>query len=398
MFVDLLIVVLVGTFIGFLVGLVPGIHPNTLFVMLLASPVLYGHSPFLSLVFIVSVSVSNTISDFIPSIMLGAPEPATALSVLPAHRMLLSGKGYEALLLTVVGGMGVTMLTVATMPLLVYVVPAVYHMSKPFIGFVLALVLLWMITSEKHKKQAVVVSLLCGVFGLFSLSALPSSLSLFPVLTGLFGASALLLNTRTRTTLPQQETEPTVVLRKNAIFAGWFSGIISGMLPGVGSSQTGAITSQIFRTNRKDFLISLGGINTSNILFTFIMFHALGKIRSGATAAAAQILHESTNHALLLVASASLISCFISSVFVAKTGKKMLAGLCGTNYSRINTAVLIFLVVIVSLLSGPLGLLVFFTATLAGMYTIKTGVSRSLMMSYFILPTSLFFISGAVLT
>ncbi|MCK5636088.1 MAG: tripartite tricarboxylate transporter permease, partial [Thermoplasmatales archaeon] len=37
---------------------------------------------------------------------LGAPEADTALSVLPAHQLLLEGKGYEAVALSAIGSYG----------------------------------------------------------------------------------------------------------------------------------------------------------------------------------------------------------------------------------------------------------------------------------------------------
>ena len=92
MFLELLAFILVGIGFGTLTGLVPGIHPNTVFALLLTSAAtLQAIGPIYMAVFIVSVAISNTFTDFIPSIIFGAPDPATALSVLPGHRMLLAG-------------------------------------------------------------------------------------------------------------------------------------------------------------------------------------------------------------------------------------------------------------------------------------------------------------------
>ena len=105
--IELVLWLLAGTLVGMAVGLIPGLHPNT---VLLASIPLFLVSPSAAtLVFFVSLSVTNTIANFIPSVFFGAPEPGTALSVLPGHEFLLKGRGMEALFLTVVGGVGVVL-------------------------------------------------------------------------------------------------------------------------------------------------------------------------------------------------------------------------------------------------------------------------------------------------
>ena len=95
--------ILAGTF----TGLIPGIHTNTLAVILLALLGYLSSIPVLVLaVFLISMVITHSFLDFIPSIFFGAPEPATALSVLPGHNLLLKGEGYKALKLTVIGGLG----------------------------------------------------------------------------------------------------------------------------------------------------------------------------------------------------------------------------------------------------------------------------------------------------
>ena len=111
---------LLGTFLGVLTGLIPGLHVNNIAVIMLSiAPALlvslmflnqFGipevFIPLLLAITIVSMSIAHTFLDFIPSTFLGAPEGETALSVLPAHSMLLEGRGYEAVMLSAIGSLG----------------------------------------------------------------------------------------------------------------------------------------------------------------------------------------------------------------------------------------------------------------------------------------------------
>ena len=100
-----------GTALGSLTGLTPGVHVNTLALVLASlSPALLPvlgvvatlsgveeeTAPVLLVVVIVSAAVAHSFLDVLPSIFLGAPEEDTVLSTLPGHRMLLQGRGPEA--------------------------------------------------------------------------------------------------------------------------------------------------------------------------------------------------------------------------------------------------------------------------------------------------------------
>jgi putative membrane protein len=100
-----------GALLGALTGITPGVHVNTLCLVLLSSlpailPVAscaalwIGASaesvPFLMACLIVSAAVSHSFLDFLPSIFLGAPDEDEAVSALPGHRLLLQGRGLEA--------------------------------------------------------------------------------------------------------------------------------------------------------------------------------------------------------------------------------------------------------------------------------------------------------------
>ena len=114
-----LLFALVGVAAGALTGIVPGLHVNNLALLILAaggalSALVLAAFPSASLFeialltasLITSVAVTHTFVNCIPSTFLGAPDESTSLSVLPAHRMTLEGRGYEAVELSAVGSLG----------------------------------------------------------------------------------------------------------------------------------------------------------------------------------------------------------------------------------------------------------------------------------------------------
>lgn len=119
---------LLGCIAGIITGLVPGIHVNNVAYMVLAfssalvalAMLLFGWAlPSASQITIIVCSlvignaVTHTFLDFIPSVFLGAPDDSTALSVLPGHRMVLAGRGYEAVKCSVIGSFGAVICALA---------------------------------------------------------------------------------------------------------------------------------------------------------------------------------------------------------------------------------------------------------------------------------------------
>src|SRR3989344_277670 len=105
MILELIIALIIGVLIGTITGLTPGLHINLIITFLSLSffEKIISSNPFPMSIFIVSLSITHIITDFIPSILLGAPEEDSYLSILPGHRMLLEGRGYEAITLCIYG-------------------------------------------------------------------------------------------------------------------------------------------------------------------------------------------------------------------------------------------------------------------------------------------------------
>jgi len=104
---------LIGVLLGTATGIIPGIHPNNVALILLSLLPALSHSlsaflpathiPMLLASLLIAASITHTFLSFIPAAFVGAPEGDTALCVLPAHHLLLEGRAYEAVKLSAAG-------------------------------------------------------------------------------------------------------------------------------------------------------------------------------------------------------------------------------------------------------------------------------------------------------
>ena len=130
MFVELLIAIILGIIVGIFTGLIPGIHINLVAISTLTiAPFLLNYiDPIIVATFIISMAITHSFLDFIPSIFLGAPEAETALSILPGHKLLLEGKAYEAIKLTVIGSLCGLIITISLVPFFLITLGKIYSM------------------------------------------------------------------------------------------------------------------------------------------------------------------------------------------------------------------------------------------------------------------------------
>lgn len=160
--------IILGSFLGIFSGIAPGIHVNTLCAILIQlHPWVAGFinemkwipdneiTPVLISSMIISAAVVHSFLDIIPSIFFGAPGDPDCLSVLPGHRLLLSGKGIEALYCAAKGGLIGTFLAILLaypLYLLMGEPLKVYEHFKPIIPFFLISVIALLVLSEKDEK------------------------------------------------------------------------------------------------------------------------------------------------------------------------------------------------------------------------------------------------------
>ncbi|UZE93748.1 MAG: tripartite tricarboxylate transporter permease [Candidatus Pacearchaeota archaeon] len=395
----ILIAIFLGLVAGTLTGLIPGIHINLLALLLFSSSAFFLQftDPSILVVFIISMAVTHTFLDFLPSIFLGAPDEDTALSVLPGHRLLLKGKGYGAVKLTVVGSFFGLLIALALAPFFIVTLPYFYPFLIKIIVFLLIAIVIFLIFKEEKSKRipALFLFLLAGILGYATLNFPLIKQPLFPLFTGLFGASLLAISIVKNVKLPEQKIKPIKIKRKNILQAlglGIFSSSLVSFLPGVGSSQAAVISSGLKKIDEKTFLILLGAINTIVMILSFIVLYSVSRPRTGIAVFIGRFLGIFSEQQLWLFLAVALLAgslaVFITFIF-ARIFSKNIAKI---DYKKLCLAILVFLTILVPILSGWLALLVFITATALGISTSMLGIRKMYLMGCLILPVIIWYL------
>ncbi|MCH7567839.1 MAG: tripartite tricarboxylate transporter permease [Nanoarchaeota archaeon] len=395
---ELLIALVLGLIVGTITGLTPGIHINLIAVILISNIVIFQGFPLIiPAVFIASMAIAHTFLDFIPSVFLGAPEEDTFLSVLPGHQMLKQGLAHEAVVLTLYGSLSALLIILLFTPVFIYLIPIIFETAKLILPFILIFISLYMIFREEKILTSLTIFLLAGFLGFAALN-LPIKQPLLPLLTGIFGSSALILSMKAKTKITKQKIPPLKKINpsKKEFFKATLGSIISAplcsFLPGIGAGHAAVIGSEFIGQSKKGFLIMLGGINTIVIGLSFITLFSIGRTRTGAAVAIKEILKEITLTDLTIIIGAIVISGILAFIIAINISKFTAKHITKINYRALSLIVLFILLVITIIFSNLLGLLVFIIATSLGIFTILSGARRINLMGVLLIPTILFYL------
>lgn len=390
-----LLYVLAGCIIGIFTGIAPGIHINTVSAVLL---VFAASGDFNLVLLIVAMSVMHASVDFITSILLGAPDENSFLSILPGHRMLLKGLGYKAIKLTSLGCFFGTVFALLLAPLFLVFIEKFIPLITIAIPYLLAGTLALMVFSErkaKNKIWAVVVIALSGIMGVYALRNFSMGNALFPLITGFFGISNLLYSLKENSVLPKQKIEFSNYNKKMVLHGSFLSAVAGGivaLLPSIGPNEAAFIMRKLLgKISTSKYLVMLGGISTSNMIFSFFVLFALGKTRTGSAAAIAQIMSLQFEHIIII----ALVSLFVAGIALFITdalARIAVDKMQNINYKALNAIVLAVLFALVFALSGIFGLFICALATAIGIIPIATGTKRTNAMAFLMIPTMLFYL------
>ena len=257
MLLGILLFLFLGILAGAVAGLIPGVHINTISVILISFSVslLSSINPIYLVVFISSMAIANTFIDFIPSVFLGCPDTDTELSVLPGHQLLKEGLGYEAVVLTCYGCIIATFILILISFPSVLLISKIYPFLQKIIPYILILVSLILILTENKKFSAFLVFILSGFLGYIILNLPQLNQPLLPLLTGLFGSSMLILSIKNKIKIPQQKITKPKINIISPLRGALIASPLCSFLPGLGSGQAAIIGNLISKTNSREFLV-----------------------------------------------------------------------------------------------------------------------------------------------
>lgn len=430
-----------GVACGTFTGLLPGVHVNNIALLIVALlpgllPPLAGalgsDGAILALACLLAAAgVAHSIVALLPAVFLGAPEAGTALSVLPGHRLLARGRGYEAVALGARGAfLGALLALPLLLPFRLLLGPPVdaYRRLQPLLPLFLLVLAAILLASEgrrsdprrarRQRAWAVVLLLLAGLLGLLVLrpgflqgvwAPLPiggDSLVLFPLFTGLFGLPTLLLSLRRGKRLPPQDSAPAPELpewrRTRGLWSGTLAGAAVSWFPGLGGANA-TVIAQLLAGGEpsrgdpdadREFLVAVGAAGTSTTVFTLAALFVILRSRSGVAAAVDAVLGgaDAWRHASIVPPSlaAVLVAVVVASSLaygVTLWLARPFARAAGrVRYDRLAGSVVLALVLAAFLVTGLIGLAVLGTATALGLVPPVVGVRRVHLMGCLLLP------------
>jgi len=398
--VEIILSIIAGILVGIFSGLTPGIHINMISLIVLSLSAwiqqTFGLDMLAVGVFIIVVGVTHTFLDAIPSIFLGAPDENTVLGVLPGHRYLLRGNGLMAVKLFTIGSLFGLVLGIIMFPLLYLVTKYTYHGLENYFAIILIVSSLFMLWRDDKKAWAIIVFVMSATLGLcvFSLNMKDP---LFPMLSGLFGISTLMISLNDSNKIPAQNNETYTKLEGKKTFlslvAGNISAFIVSTFPGLSGSIAAVISMQFFKDlGDKGFMILMGCIGTSGFILSLVALYTVNKARNGAVIVIAKLLPEMTLNIVVVFLVAALIAGAVATILALAFGRIFSKIISKINYKILVTSIISFVTILVFIMTSWTGLLVLVTSTAIGMIPGIVKVQRTQSMACLIVPVIIYLI------
>ncbi len=413
---------ILGTLLASALALIPALHVYNvagllILVALRVSNFITGDAlAMLLLGMIVGYAMVNTV----PAIFLGAPDDSTIFVVLPGQKYLLQSRGYEAALLTGIGGLGGIFVLVALAPVAASVFGPLRQIVSPHLHWILATVTVYMLMAEwpkggdrgatgwarlldawKGLGAGLLTFILSGLLGfvLMYKSPVPTEVSfqnLLPAFVGLFALPWVLENLVSSTQIPKQhiadsiDASPGLIAR--GIGAGTLGGLFAALFPiitgGIGGYLAGHATAQ---RDDRIFIISQGASKVVYYVGAMWLFFVpnvhLGK---GGMAGMLGTLYTPLGPGIYYTAVAVVAICGALAFFLLLLYSRAAIWFVSRfNYRYISAATVLLLIAVVGGLTGPAGLTIAAIGTAIGTIPVLWGSRRMNCMGVLLLPITL---------
>lgn len=396
---DLVTATLVGVAVGIITGLLPGLHVNT--IAAVAFAVVPAAGP-IGAVFLLAVGTVHTIVNILPATYLGAPDEDDVLAVLPAHRLLLAGRGAEAVAVSVAASLTGVILAFGLGWGLhrLFAGPAAWWIdaATPWV-LVLVVLVLWM-QEARHGPwgplKAATVSLLAGGLGWTSANvplapwvAVPPS-TLLPLLGGLFGAAGLTVAFQQPTRVPWQPDPQRMVRRPVPAALGSVLAGATALMPGLTAAVATAMVPGI-RGRPLHAVAAMSAINTAHAVLAIVVWLSTGRIRTGLADALQQWSPMRWVGVGPTPSAAWPLAVILAAAVLGAGATIVLDHALRRHVDRLPSRALAafglaFLTVLVAVLSGWTGLLVYGIAIAVGRMPLRLGVRRVHLVACLIVP------------
>ena len=403
----------VGVGLGTVTGLVPGLHVNSVaFVLVGVAPTVDGPAAAVASA-VLAAGVVHTFLSIVPGLVLGVPDAATAPGALPGHRLVLAGRGREAIRLSALGsGVALAASVAVALPLSRAVAAGREWLlaALPFLLAVIAGLLILAEPTRRGKAGGAVCLAVATALGLLALD-LPASgpltpdgaaSMLAPIFGGLFGAPILLDALDARGAIPPQDgtdlgLAPRGVAR--AALSGVGGGTLVGYLPGVSAGVAAVLalggaggSGPAGRGSDRAYVVATSGVDTATAVFAVASLAVLGAPRSGVTVAVAELGTGSGSVPGIGLAGMLLVIVFAAGlgvVLLVVLGDRYLSVVRRLPRRPLVVGVLGLLLALSVGFAGVLGGAVFCIAAVVGLLPPRVGARRVHLMGVLLGPVAL---------
>jgi Predicted membrane protein len=384
-----------GVVCGSLSGLVPGLHANNFALVMATVAPSIGADPLLVGTAMLAAGVVHTFVDIVPTLALGVPDGSTAVAALPGHRLVIAGRGREALRLSAVGSLLAVALAIPLAVPVTWVVGRTYPIIRAWIPLILASVVCFLLVTEPTRRAqvgGVLAVLLSAGLGMVTLDLspngpLPVGGVLTPLFAGLFGAPVLIDAARGGGVPPQADATIRMSPRGlgSAAAGGSLAGAGVGFLPGVSAAIAAILSLPAVSADSADrgFIVASSGADTSNAVFALFALVVIGAPRTGVMVALDELPVPLALPTLLCAVAAGAVAGFAVVIVV---GDRYLALVRRLHYTVVSATVLVGLVALSALFAGPVGVGCFAVAAIIGLVPARFGARRVHLMAVLIGP------------
>jgi putative membrane protein len=413
---------LLGALIAAGLSLVPALHVyNVAGLVVLAAvrldvPVAGEHLA----MFLVGMTTSYAMLNTIPSVFLATPDESSVFVVLPGQRYLMERRGYEAVVLTGIGGLGGIALSALLALAAPAFLPTLRAILQPHLHWILWTLIAFTLISEwpkgagraaagwrrwwegwKSLTAGLVTFALSGLLGFILLYRSPVPVmaayqNLLPAFVGLFAVPWVLQNIRSRTDIPAQHIARTVDASPWLLARGTATGALGGLFAAFFPVVTGGIGSLIagHATAQRDdrlFLVSQGASKMTYYAGGLLLFFVPGlHLTRGGMAWTMSCLWFPCSAQTYAEAVAAVVLTGVTSFFLLlRVARVAIQLLDHVHYRWISLGTLVVLLTIVAGLTGWGGLLVCAVAAGIGLIPVLWGSRRANCMGILLLPIAL---------
>ncbi len=361
--------IIIGLFIGFLIGLIPGLHINSVLPLLL-----FASNQNLTAL-IVSASISFVFSSSFSTVLFGVPSDDYLL-VLPAHKLVKQGQAIKALSIS----FDSMVLAAVFSFLFIFMLILLKHFFYLFQQAIPAILLLTLFSFIAKNKESVIIIILSGLLGY---SCFHFNL-LFPLLTGFFAVPNLLRSFDSKIKIQFfKKASFSKKLIRTSLLASFLSSIFS-VIPTISSAIASTVAEKFGRLDDEEFISFISSTNFSYMAFSFYALSVLGVARSGSS-----VFLKSIEANPLFYAGVILFSAGVSFYFCKKFSFTVIRLYQKIDSKILSSSALFFLIFLAFAFNGFVGVIVLFTSSSIGLLSLYLRVPCMSCMSSLIIPTVL---------